>query len=138
MDAISAELLVALATGAAGEAGQQLWISLSAMVRRRARPEDIEPGAVEPATGEAELLHLSAASHDIERARSLSSAVRRRAEHDLRFRADVALWQRQAQALRREDGMVSNVVSGTQRGPVVQGRDFFGITFNEGGRGEGP
>ncbi|MGC0403253.1 hypothetical protein RKD27_005897 [Streptomyces sp. SAI-126] len=40
-------------------------------------------------------------------------------------------WQQQAHLLRTGDGDTHNTISGgTQSGPVVQGRDFSGITFN--------
>ncbi|GLP65736.1 MULTISPECIES: hypothetical protein [unclassified Streptomyces] len=119
MDPISASLLVAAATGAGGEMGRQLWSALRGLVRTG------------PATGEAELTALSEDPQDMERARALSAALNRRAEQDPSFRAHLTHWQQQAHLLRTGDGDTHNTISGgTQSGPVVQGRDFSGITFN--------
>lgn len=129
MDPISASLLVAMATGAGGELGQQLWAALRGLVRRG--PVEGTAGSPGPTVGEAELASLSGAPHDVERARALSEALSRRAGQDPSFRTGLAQWQQHAQLLRTGDGDTSNTVSGgTQRGPVVQGRDFSGINFN--------
>ncbi|WP_155058330.1 hypothetical protein [Streptomyces blattellae] len=129
MDPISASVLVAAASGAGGEMGRQLWDSLRRLVR--GNPADEAAGSPVLVTGEAELASLSETPHDAERARALSEALSRRAEQDPSFRADLTQWQQQAQLLRTGDGDTTNVISGgSQRGPVVQGRDFSGINFN--------
>ncbi|MFJ5263439.1 hypothetical protein ACIQAC_23535 [Streptomyces sp. NPDC088387] len=47
------------------------------------------------------------------------------------IRADLEQWYEQARLVRTGDGEVHNTVSGgTQSGPVIQGRDFHGISFN--------
>jgi hypothetical protein len=136
MDPISAGLLVALASGAAGEAGRQLWVALNGLVRRRPPEADsgspeADSGSPEAAVGEAEVASLADAPRDVARAQALSEALGRRAAQDPSFRASVAQWHQQAQALRTGDGDVSNTISGgTQHGPVLQGRDFSGINFN--------
>lgn len=125
---------MAVATGAGGEVGHQLWAQLRGLVRRG--PSEGAAGALEPTTCDAELASLSEAPHDVERARALGAALIRRAEQDPLFRADLTHWQQQAQMLRTGDGHTTNTVSGgTQRGPVVQGRDFSGINFNAPGQG---
>jgi hypothetical protein len=127
MDPISAGLLVAVATGAAGEAGRQLWTALSDMIRRRTPDE----GTSEPATGQAELVSLSEAPHDVTRAQELSLALSLRAQQDPRFAAALTQWRQQAQTLHAGAGDTTNTVSGgEQHGPLLQGRDFSGITFN--------
>ncbi|MFJ4695394.1 hypothetical protein [Streptomyces sp. NPDC088766] len=127
MDPISAGLLVAMATGAGGEAGRQLWAVLNRLVR--GRPEDRGSPAV--AAGEAELVALSQAPHDEERARALSAVLLHRAEQDAVFRADLAQWWQRARTLSTGQGETTNTISGgTQRSQVLQGRDFSGITFN--------
>jgi len=129
VDPISASLLVAVATGAGGEMGQQLWAALRGLVRRTPAEEAAQPPA--PTTAEAELTSLSEAPHDVERARALSEALSRRAAQDPLFHVDLTRWQHQAQHLRTGDGATTNTVSGgTQNGPVVQGRDFSAINFN--------
>ncbi|GAA3774184.1 hypothetical protein ACFS5L_29020 [Streptomyces phyllanthi] len=134
MDPISASLLVAVATGAGGEAGRQLWESLRGWVRRN--PADEAAGSPVPVTGEVELASFSEAPHDVERARALSEALSCRAEQDPLFRASLMQWQQQTQRLHTGHGDTDNTVSGgTQNGPVVQGRDFSGINFNAPGQG---
>ncbi|KUN78008.1 hypothetical protein [Streptomyces griseoruber] len=123
MDPISAGLLVAAATGAGGEAGRHLWATLVQLVRGR------------PEAGEAELTSLGEAPQDARRAQALSAALSRHAEQDPVFRAQLTQWQQQARGLRTGDGETSNSISGgTQEGPVLQGRDFSGITFQGPGR----
>lgn len=117
-------MLAALAGGAGGELGRQAWATLSELVRR---PFSRQAGAV--ATGEAELVALSESPGEPARAEALSSALAARAAVDPDFAAALASWRRQAPALR--EGSVTNTISGgTQYGPVIQGRDFSGITFN--------
>ncbi|MFJ3185625.1 hypothetical protein [Streptomyces halstedii] len=131
MDPISAGLLVAMATGTAGEAGRHLWLTLSGLVRRAPAPRGgtIDRRAV--TTGEEELTALDEAPRDEERARALSEALSRRAQHDPAFGAGLAQWHQQARELRTGDGETSNEISGgTQHAPVLQGRDFSGINFN--------
>ncbi|MFD5255507.1 hypothetical protein ACFWM5_22055 [Streptomyces bobili] len=126
MDPISAGLLVTMATGAAGEAGRQLWVALNHLVR--GRPEEGSPAAV---AGEAELVSLSQAPHDEERAQVLSAVLLRRAAQDAVFQAGLAQWQQQARMLSTGPGETQSTISGgTQRGPVLQGRDFSAVTFN--------
>ncbi|MGW0756923.1 hypothetical protein ACWD1Y_10605 [Streptomyces sp. NPDC002814] len=134
MDPISVSLLVAVATGAGGEVGRQLWVALRGLVRRN--PEEGAAGSPDPATGDVELASLSEAPHDVDRARALSEVLSRRAEQDPLFRANLTQWQQQAQMLHTGDGDTSNTINGgTQNGPVVQGRDFSGINFNAPGQG---
>ncbi|MFE9092907.1 hypothetical protein [Streptomyces sp. NPDC007264] len=133
MDPISASILVAAATGAGGEMGRQLWASLRGLVQRDSAEEPA--GSPGPATCEVELASLAEAPHDVERARALSEALSRRAGRDPLFRQALTQWRQQAQILHTGAGDTHNTVSGgTQKGPVVQGRDFSGITFNAPGR----
>ncbi|WP_318202299.1 hypothetical protein [Streptomyces sp. SCL15-4] len=135
MDSISASLLMTMATGAAGEAGRQLWTALSGLVRRGPAAE--AAGTPVQATGEIELAALSEAPHDAARARALSEALGRRAQQEPWFLAELAQWHRQAQRLDTGQGDTSNTISGgTQNGPVLQGRDFSAITFNAPGPGD--
>ncbi|MEU6535670.1 hypothetical protein [Streptomyces sp. NPDC047000] len=146
MDPISVGLLVAMATGAGGEAGRSLWETLTGLVRRRperqplpvVRPagEDGLAGEDEPAdedglAGEDELAALNESPHDMLRARALSESLTRRARQDPAFREALERWSRQAQGLHSGEGQVTNIIGGgSQQGPVLQGRDFSGITFN--------
>ncbi|WUH90210.1 hypothetical protein OG900_08890 [Streptomyces sp. NBC_00433] len=133
MDPISVGLLAALAGGAGGEVGRQAWAGLGAVVRRPFRRRGVvRPGEVSgeavPGTGEVELAALAQAPADPGRARALGEVLVRRAAADEEFAQALELWHRQARAV--EGGSVSSTVSGgTQYGPVLQGRDFSGITF---------
>ncbi|GAA4796602.1 hypothetical protein GCM10023220_24400 [Streptomyces ziwulingensis] len=136
VDPISASLLVAAASGAGGEMGRQLWDALRGLVRRG--PADETPTTPDPAPGEAELVSLSQAPHSAERARALSEALSRRAAQDAVFGARLTEWGQQAQVLHAAAGDTRNTVSGgTQHGPLLQGRDFSGITFQAPDQGQG-
>ncbi|NED78328.1 hypothetical protein G3I51_39645 [Streptomyces sp. SID9944] len=127
MEPISMALLVALAGGAGGEAGQRAWDALSTLVRRPFRRGEDTPAV---SSGEAELAALARAPGP-ERANALRDALAARAVLDARFGADLRQWHEQTGALRTGDGEVHNTISGgTFHGPLVQGRDFSGITFN--------
>ncbi|MDX3775894.1 hypothetical protein PV720_00320 [Streptomyces europaeiscabiei] len=124
MDPVSVGVLAALAGGAGGELGRQAWATLSELVRR---PFGRQAGA--PAPGEAELVALGEAPGEPARAEALSGALAARAAVDPEFAAALGSWRGRIPAL--AEGSVTNTVSGgTQYGPVIQGRDFSGITFN--------
>lgn len=127
VDPISVGLLAALAGGAGGEMGREAWAGLVALVRRPFRRRD--DAVPVQASGDAELVALAQAPADPARARALSEVLARRAAGDEDFARALDLWRRQAPAV-GEAGSVTNTVSGgTQHGPVLQGRDFSGITF---------
>jgi hypothetical protein len=133
VDPVLTSLLVATATGTGGEMGRQLWAVLRGLVRRN--PTRETAGSPDPAAGEVELASLSEAPHDVERARRLSEALSFRAAQDPEFRANLLRWQQQAQMLRGNGDTRNTVTGGSQRGPIVQGRDFSGINFNAPGQG---
>jgi hypothetical protein len=123
-------VLLAIVSGAAGQAGSRLWDSAAALVRR---PFGHQPakGATEPAgSGMAEVTALEHAPHDEERAMALAQALLARGAVDSAFRHELEAWWAQARRLRLADGGVTNTISGgVQHGPVLQGRDFTSITF---------
>lgn len=122
MEPVSAALLLALATGAAGAAGGQSWQGLVALVRRwRAQ-------AGEPAPAEAELTALEREPADEHRAQLLASALAARAGVDAGFAAALDAWHRQAQQAVTSTGAgdVSASVSGGSQGTVVTTRDVTG------------
>lgn len=124
MDPVSVGMLAAIAGGAGGELGRQAWVALSELVRR---PSSRRAEAL--ASGEAELVALREAPGEPALAQALSGVLVARAAVDPEFSAALDAWRRQCQAL--FEGSVTNTISGgTQYGPVVQGRDFSGITFN--------
>ncbi|WP_405536067.1 hypothetical protein OG787_21375 [Streptomyces sp. NBC_00075] len=122
MSPIAPELLMALAGGTAGAAGQQIWASLRDLVRRR--PTDGEP------RGEGELTSLADAADSPTRARELADVLALRARQDPDFARALDTWRREAEALEGAStgaGDVRNEVSGgTIQGPVVQARDING------------
>ena len=124
MDPVSVGVLAALAGGAGGELGRQAWATLSELVRR---PFGRQAGA--PAPGEAELVALGEAPGEPARAEALSGALAARAAVDPEFAAALDSWRGRIPAL-TEGSVINTVSGGTQYGPVIQGRDFSGITFN--------
>ncbi|MFF3201450.1 hypothetical protein [Streptomyces sp. NPDC002962] len=145
MEPISVALLAALAAGAGGEAGREAWATLSELVRRPFRRDGRNDGSGDgsgdgegegegnagaPAAGSAEpeLVRLAADPDDAALARALSTALAVRAAGDADFRAGLARWHELAGPLRTGD--VHNEISGgTFTGPVLQGRDFSGLSF---------
>ncbi|MEU2897020.1 hypothetical protein ACWC4E_18095 [Streptomyces sp. NPDC001273] len=130
MDPVSLGLLAALAGGAGGELGRDVWAGLSALVRRPFRRGDGHEPQPALTSGEEELAQLAQDPGDESRAQALSAALVARAAQDAEFRTALAAWLRQAEAVRADEASVNNTISGgTQYGPVLQGRDFSGLTF---------
>ncbi|MFB7500531.1 hypothetical protein ACFC09_38630 [Streptomyces sp. NPDC056161] len=124
---IAPELLMALASGTAGAAGEQIWTSLRNLVRRRL--SDQAP------YDEGELTALAEAPDSTERATELAEALALRARQDPAFAEALAVWRREAEALegtRTGAGDVRNVVSGGTQSTVIQTRDVHG-SINLGG-----
>lgn len=131
MDPISVALLAALAGGAGGELGRQAWTGLTTLVRRpftRGQDESVQAPAV--SSGQTELVRLQETPGDVARAQALSTALAVRAVVDSEFSSGLQQWHEQAKLVRTGDGDVHNTISGgTQHGPVLQGRDFSGLSF---------
>ncbi|MYS91900.1 MULTISPECIES: hypothetical protein [Streptomyces] len=123
MEPITAGLLVALASGTAGAAGEQIWASLRDLVTRRGRRAGEEEPALpaEPPRTE-------------ERAGQLAALLNARARQDPDFAAALEVWRRRADAeAGSRSGDVHNEISGGTQGTVIQGRDIHGnITFGGG------
>ncbi|MFJ9896099.1 hypothetical protein ACIQPR_22550 [Streptomyces sp. NPDC091280] len=129
MDPVSVGLLAALAGGAGGELGRQMWTGLTVLVRRPLRRGDGGSGG--PLPGEDELTRLQQAPGDGTRAHALSTALAVRAALDTEFATALAAWHEQARLVRIGGGSVNNTISGgSYYAPVLQGRDFQGATFN--------
>jgi hypothetical protein len=131
VDPISVELLAALAGGAGGEMGKEVWSALSALVRRpfRRDPAPVEGSETELASGVGELVALEQAPHQPARAHALSTALTVRATLDPEFAASLNVWAEQARLVRTGEGDVHNSISGGVQNTVVQGRDFGSLTF---------
>ncbi|MCX4806935.1 hypothetical protein OG594_35845 [Streptomyces sp. NBC_01214] len=125
MDPISTELLTALAGGVGGEAARQAWAWLRTLVGR--------PAAADSAivSGEAELDALEQAPADVDRAQALSTTLAQRAAVDPDFRTGLERWYQQIEVSKTGDGDVHIEISGNPKfyGPVLQGRDFSGVSF---------
>lgn len=129
MDPVSVGLLLALAGGAGGELGRQAWAGLTALVRRPFRRDAGEEAPV-VSSGEAELARLEQDPADQRQAQALSTALAVRAALDRDFRTGFEAWQEQAKLVSTGDSTVHNNISGgSQHGPVLQGRDFSGLSF---------
>ncbi|MER5194539.1 hypothetical protein ACWD3J_08095 [Streptomyces sp. NPDC002755] len=138
MEPISVALLAALAGGAGGEAGRQAWAALSALVRRPFRRDgdgdgDGSTGAPAAGSAQPELVRLAAAPDDAALARALSTALAVRAAGDTDFRTGLRRWHELAGSLHTGDvhtgDVHSEISGGTFTGPVLQGRDFSGLSF---------
>lgn len=130
MDPITlSAVLLAAVTGASEALGGQLLSGLASLIRRpwhrKAGPEQ---AALPP--GEAELTALRESPDDRQKALRLAEALLARSEADAEFGQGLRNWWVQAEPLRDSAGDVTNTISGgTQHGPVLQGRDFTGLTF---------
>ncbi|MGW4561430.1 hypothetical protein ACWEN3_03140 [Streptomyces sp. NPDC004561] len=127
---MSVGLLAALAGGAGGEIGKQVWTGLSELVRR---PFQRGLGAVDVSavsSGEAELARLERAPADPACAQALSTVLAVRAAMDADFRVGLQHWHETAKSVRAGDGDVTNTISGgTFNGATLQGRDFSGVSL---------
>ncbi|MFI9269905.1 hypothetical protein ACIGXM_04195 [Kitasatospora sp. NPDC052896] len=89
-------------------------------------------------SGEAELARLEQAPADPARAHALSTVLVLRAAVDADFHAGLQQWHELAKRVSAGDGDVSLTISGgTFHGPVMQGRDFSGISFTIGSQPPG-
>jgi hypothetical protein len=123
-------VLLAVVTGASEVLGGQLWSGMVSLVGRplRRRPPDEGRAAAVP-SGAAELAALEHA-RDQGTAVTLARVLLARADADPGFSAALSGWWEQAGPVRASIGNVTSTISGgTQHGPVLQGRDFTGLTF---------
>lgn len=139
MDPITAAALTALAGSLGGDAGRQAWQGLTALVTRPFRQgssPDVPPeGSPGISSGELEVAELESNPADPQRAQALATAIGVRAALDGEFRALLEEWWHDAQS--GSGSEVHNSISGgTQNAPVIQGGDFYGLTFNM-NKGEG-
>jgi hypothetical protein len=123
-------VLAAIASGAGGALGSQLWAGLSALVRRPFRRAHAtgEATAAVP-SGSAELVALEQAPADEQRALALAEVLVARAEADSEFRNALQVWWEEASQIQISGDVANTISGGTFHGPVLQGRDFTGLTF---------
>lgn len=123
-------VLLAIVSGAAGEAGSRLWDGLTALVRRPFRHRASE-GAVAVSSGDEELAALQQTPGDERRALALARALVARADADEDFQHELEIWWAQADPIRVTGGNVSKTITGgSQHGPVLQGRDFSNVSIS--------
>jgi hypothetical protein len=127
-------VLLAVASGAGGELGKQLWDGVIALVRRPFRREASTSGGAAAAelvtAGDAQLNAFQQTPADKDKAIVLAEVLLARSSADAEFQRALENWWRQAEPVRMSAGNVVNMVSGgTHYGPVLQGRDFSSITF---------
>jgi hypothetical protein len=123
-------LIAAVAGGAGGALGTQLWAEVIALVRRPFRHAHPQGDSAEGAPdGAAELAALEQAPSDGRRAVTLAEVLIARADADRQFRRALEAWWDQASQLWAGGNVISTISGGTQYGPVLQGRDFSGLTF---------
>ncbi|MFD5317109.1 hypothetical protein [Streptomyces sp. NPDC127098] len=76
------------------------------------------------------MTRLAQSPSDPERAQSLSTTLAVRATLDPDFCTRLETWRQEALRVRTGDGEVRNEISGgTLYGPIVQGRDFSGLSI---------
>jgi len=123
-------VLAAIAGGAGGALGSQLWAGISALVRRPFRYAHAT-GEAEAAlsSGSAELIALEQAPADGQRAMALAEVLVARADVDSEFRDALEAWWEQASPIQIGGDVANTISGGTFHGPVLQGRDFTGLTF---------
>ncbi len=123
-------VLAAVAGGAGGALGAQAWSAVTALVRRPFyHGHAVQDPSAAVSGGEAELAALAQHPGDQQGAVALAEVLVARAGADDGFRQALEQWWAQASQI-HVGGDVSNTVSGgTFYGPVLQGRDFTGLTF---------
>jgi hypothetical protein len=124
-------VLLAVMTGVSGALGGQLWAGVASLVRLPLRGRKGPAGDLSAArSGEAELTALQGSPGDQAKAVALAEVLLARAGGDPGFERALQEWWAQAEPIREKLGNVTNTISGgNQYGPVLQGRDFTGLTF---------
>jgi hypothetical protein len=123
-------VLAAIAGGAGGALGGQLWAGVSALVRRPfRRAHAAEEATAALSNGSAELVALEQVPTDVQRAVALAGVLVARADADSEFRDALAAWWEHACQIYIGGDVASTIHGGTFHGPVLQGRDFTGLTF---------
>lgn len=125
---------MALASGTAGAAGQNLWERLRTLAQRSParQPDAAQPDGTqadgEPAVGEL-VVALGEDASDEQRATRLAEGLALRARQDPAFAEALALWQREAEQLSAgstDGGTQHQEISGGTQHNVVFTRDVRG------------
>jgi hypothetical protein len=129
MDPVSVALLLAVAGGAGGALGDQVWRGLGSIVGREFRRNDSRQGhgRSPTASGMEQFAELAAAPRSRAAAEQLATALAARAQEDLDFAGALLIWRQQAQRLYpAADGVHNEISGGTFHGAVTQGVNVFG------------
>jgi hypothetical protein len=130
-------VVLAIVSGAAGAASGKLWDGLTVLVRRPFRGH--AGAATVVPSGAVELAAVEQAPGNQAYAVALGEALLARADADATFRRDLESWWAEASQVHADPSSVTNTIrGGTQYGPVLQGRDFTGLTFNSSPPSEPP
>jgi hypothetical protein len=81
------------------------------------------------ADGSAQLAALAQVPDDKDRAVALAEVLVARAAADNEFAQALAAWWEQARHVPATEDVTNTISGGIQHGPVLQGRDFTGLTF---------
>jgi hypothetical protein len=124
-------VILAVATGVSEALGSQLWTGVVSLVHRPLQGGREPTGAAPTAeSGEAELIAFQGSLGDQGKAVALAGVLLARADDDPGFERALSEWWEQAAPVREKTGNVTNTISGgTFSGPVLQGRNFTGLTF---------
>jgi hypothetical protein len=110
--------------------GSQVWAGLSALVRRPFHRVAVTDGGSAPlSSGSAELGALQDSPTDERQAMALAEVLMARANVDSGFRDALQAWWEKASRVPVGGDVTNTISGGTQYGPVLQGRDFSGLTF---------
>ena len=107
-----------------GALGTQVWAGVGTLVRH---PFHHSKSLV--SGGAAELAALQQAPADQQRAMALAEVLIARADGDVGFGGALTAWWEQAIQIQAIGNVTNTISGGTFSGPVLQGRDFSGLTF---------
>ncbi len=132
MDAVTIGTVLAAVSGGAGAAlGGQAWDGVAALARRPfRRAQHGGSTAAAGSDGTAELAALQSEPGDERRASALAGVLVARAAADQEFAQALGAWWEKARHVAVSGDVTNTITGGTQHGPVIQGRDFTGLTFN--------
>src|SRR5258707_6653131 len=122
-------VLAAIAGGAGGAIGSQLWAWVGALVRRPLRHAHPARETAAVPSGSVELAALERAPGDQAAGLTLAQALVARAAADREFAQQLDAWWAQASQIAVTGDVTNTISGGTFSGPVMQGRDFTGLTF---------
>jgi hypothetical protein len=123
-------VLAAVAGGAGGALGTQVWAGACALVRRPFRRDcSAVDTAAAVSSGAVELAALQQNPIGPDRAVALAEVLLARAGVDSGFCEALQDWWAQARQIHVGGDVTSTISGGTFHGPVVQGRDFPNLTF---------